>query len=78
MVAIGNLLLSDLAEAIVAGTILPLEDIVMGLLIGVTDAEAMTASDSSGTQNERRTARQVLGMAFLSALALAPEHDFHS
>jgi hypothetical protein len=56
------------ATAILKGAPPPLEEIVTALLIGAMDAEAVVSGDSGSTWNERRIARQILVVAFLSAI----------
>jgi hypothetical protein len=68
-----NLLPESQSAEILAGNVLPLEDIVMPLLIGAMDCEAVIACDSKSTWNERRLARQCLIIAFLVAIVAAKE-----
>jgi hypothetical protein len=63
-----GLLPDDLARAILAGSLPPLEDIVMPLVICAMDCDAMTSGDSKSTWTERRLARQCLVIAFLAAI----------
>jgi hypothetical protein len=51
----------------------PLEDILIPLLIGTIDCEALTAADSNSTWTERRLSRQCLILAFLLAIVGAQE-----
>jgi hypothetical protein len=51
----------------------PLEDIIMPLLIGAMDCEAMIGCDPKSTWAERRMARQCLILAFLLAIGAAKE-----
>jgi hypothetical protein len=68
-----NLLPDDLATAILAGNIPPLEEIVLAVVIGVLDAGAVTVNDPGSTPTERRIARMVLATAFLSAMVAVGE-----
>jgi hypothetical protein len=68
-----NLLPDDVAAPILAGNVPPLEGILMPLLIGAMDCEAMIGCDSKSTWNERRLARQCLILAFLLAIVAAKE-----
>jgi hypothetical protein len=62
------------AAILVGGDHAPsVEDIVMALVVGARDCEAMTRNDLKASWNERRIARQVLTVAFLSALLQAKE-----
>ena len=66
-----SILLPDhLAKPILAGNTPPTEEIVMALVIGAMDAEALVRADSKSSWNERRIARQCLAAAFLSAMAV--------
>ena len=64
-----SLLPDDLAAAILAGNTPPIEDVVLHLVIGALDAHAVTVGDPLSSKNERRIARMVLAVAFLSAMA---------
>ena len=68
-----NLLPESQSSEILAGNVPPLEDIIMPLLIGTMDCEALTAADSNSTWTERRLARQCLILAFLLAIGGAQE-----
>ena len=68
-----KLLPDDLAAAILGGNVPPLHGIIMPLLIGAMDCEAMTVCDSQSTWIERRLARQCLILAFLLAIVAAKE-----
>lgn len=70
-----SLLPSEMSAAINSGTPPPLEELLDTLLIAALDCEAMTASDPTSTWTEKRTARQALIVAFLSALVMAHEHQ---
>lgn len=71
-----GLLPGEMSAAILAGNMPPLEEIVTALLIGSIDCQAVTAKDQQSTWFERRIARQVLILAFMSALSQfsRPEH----
>jgi hypothetical protein len=56
-----------------AGNTPPLDEIVMALVIGAMDAEAVVRADPKSSWNERRIARQCLAVAFLSAMAIVGE-----
>ena len=68
-----NLLPESQSAEILAGNVPPLEGILMPLLIGAMDCEAMIGCDSKSTWNERRLARQCLILAFLLAIVVAKE-----
>ena len=68
-----NLLPESQSSELLAGNVPPIEDIVMPLLIGAMDCEAMIGCDSKSTWNERRLARQCLILAFLLAIVAAKE-----
>jgi hypothetical protein len=65
-----TLLPQPLSAAILSGITPPMSDLIYHLLIGSMDAEAMTSGDPKSTWNERRIARQLLGLTFLAALLL--------
>ena len=69
---LGHSKLLPLSEstAILSGSTPPMSDLIYHLLIGSMDAEAMTSGDPKSTWNERRIARQLLGLTFLAALLL--------
>ena len=68
-----NLLPESQSSELLAGKVLPLKDIIMPLLVGTMDCEAMIGCDSKSTWNERRLARQCLILAFLLAIVAAKE-----
>ena len=68
-----NLLPASQSSEMLAGNVPPLEDIIMPLLIGAMDCEAMIGCDPKSTWNERRVARQCLILAFLVAIVAAKE-----
>jgi hypothetical protein len=59
------------AEILAGGFSTLQEDIIMPLLIGAMDCEAMTGCDPKSTWTERRMARLGLILAFLLALGAA-------
>jgi hypothetical protein len=63
-----TLLPDEIANAILVGETPALKEVVTHLLIAAMDCEGMTASDPSSSWNEKRHARQVLVLAFLSAI----------
>jgi hypothetical protein len=63
----------DMVAAIFAGHTPLMEDIVLALVIGAMDAEAVVRGDPKSTWNEKRLARQCLAVAFLSAIASVKE-----
>jgi hypothetical protein len=65
-----TLLPEKISAKILSGTMPPIEDIVMPLLLHTIDCEAMTSNDPASSWNERRIARQVLAVAFLGALQI--------
>jgi hypothetical protein len=66
-----NLLSQSQSSEILDGNVCVLEDIIMPLLVGAMDCEAMTACDPKSTWAERRMARLGLILAFLLALGAA-------
>jgi hypothetical protein len=68
-----NLLPDSQSSEILAGHEPSLEDIIMPLLIGAMDCEAMIGCDPTSTWNERRLARQCLILAFLLGIVAAKE-----
>ena len=68
-----SLLPDDLAAAILAGNTPPIEELVFHIVIGAMDAHAVTVGDPQSSKNERRIARMVLAVAFLSAMAIMGE-----
>jgi hypothetical protein len=64
-----GLLSDEMEKAIRFGDGPPLKEIVLDLVIGAMDAEAVVRGDPQSTWNERRIARQCLAIAFLSAIA---------
>jgi hypothetical protein len=68
-----NLLPESQSSELLAGNVPPIEDIIMPLLIGAMDCEAMTGCDPTSTWNERRLARLCLILAFLLAIVAAQE-----
>lgn len=66
-----TLLPETMATAILTGDKPPIEEIVTALVIGAMDCETVVRSDSTSTWNERRIARAILAVAFLTALAAA-------
>ena len=68
-----NLLPADVATAILAGDAPPLEEVLMAILIAVQDAHAVTLNHQNSSPGERRIARMVLAVAFLSAMVAAGE-----
>ena len=65
-----GLLPDDLATAILAGDIPPVEEIAMALVIGCIDAHAVVVGDPKSSWNEKRLARMALAVAFLAAMAV--------
>jgi hypothetical protein len=66
-----GLLPDELATAILAGDMPPVEEIVVALIIGCMDAHAVIVGDPESSWNEKRFARMALAVAFLSAMAVA-------
>lgn len=64
----------DTVTAIFAGHTPPMEDIVLALVIGAMDAEAVVRGDPKSTWNEKRIARACLAIAFLAGMACTKEH----
>lgn len=65
----------EMVAAIFAGEMPPLGEIVLALVIGAMDAEAVVRGDTKSTWNERRIARQCLALAFLEAIACVKERE---
>jgi len=65
-----GLLPDDLATTILAGDMPPIEEIVMALVTGAMDAQAVVVADPQSTWNDKRMARMALAVAFLSAMAV--------
>jgi hypothetical protein len=68
-----NLLPESQSSELLAGNVPPIEDIIMPLLIGAMDCEAMIGCDPTSTWNERRLARLCLILAFFLAIVAAKE-----
>jgi hypothetical protein len=68
-----NLLPASQSSEMLAGNVLPLEDIIMPLMIGAMDCEALIGCDPTSTWNDRRLARLCLILAFLLAIVVAKE-----
>ena len=66
-----GLLPDELATAILAGDMPPVEEIVVALIIGCMDAHAVIVGDPESSWNEKRLARMALAVAFLAAMAVA-------
>jgi hypothetical protein len=64
-----TLLPDDVAAAILAGHTPSIEDVVLHLVIGALDADAVVLGDPHSTWNEKRLARKALAVAFLGAMA---------
>jgi hypothetical protein len=71
----GLLVDDEMVAAIFVGNIPPLEEIVLALVIGALDAEAVVRGDPTSTWNHRRIARQGLALAFLAAIACTKEQE---
>jgi hypothetical protein len=65
-----GLLPEPLSAEILAGGTPPVEDVVRHLVIGTLDAHAVIAGDPESSRNDRRIARLMLAVAFLSAMAI--------
>jgi hypothetical protein len=65
-----GLLPDELATAILAGDMPPVEEIAMALVIGAMDAHAVTVGDPQSTWSEKRLTRMALAVAFLAAMAI--------
>ena len=71
-----GLLFDDaMVEAILSGNLPPLNEIVLALVIGAMDAEAVVRGDPKSSWNEKRIARQCLAVAFLAAIACTKEQE---
>jgi hypothetical protein len=62
-----------MSAAILAGEQPCIEDIVMALMHGAQDCEAMTRNDPNASWIDRRIARSVFIISFLEAILLARE-----
>ena len=65
-----GLLPDELATAILAGDVPPVEEVAMALVIGAMDAHAVTVGDPQSTWSEKRLTRMALAVAFLAAMAI--------
>jgi hypothetical protein len=65
-----GLLPDDMATAILAGEMPPVEEIAMELVTGAMDAQAVVVGDPKSTWNDKRMARMALAVAFLAAMAV--------
>ena len=70
-----GLLPDDLATAILAGDMPPVKEILMALVIGAMDAQAVIVGDPKSSWNEKRLARMALAVAFLSAMAVVGDAE---
>jgi hypothetical protein len=68
-----TLLPEEMSKAVLAGDTLPLQEIVMALVIGARDCEAVISKDPKTTLTERIISRQCLTISFLSALVAQRE-----
>ena len=66
-----TLLPHSVSVEVLAGTETSIGEIVLDLLIRSLDAEALVSGDADSTWNQKRLARQLLIVTFLSALAVA-------
>ena len=64
-----DLLPQAMAEAILAGSPPPLEEIVVALIIACMDAHAVIVGSPESSWNDKRQARMALTVAFLAAMA---------
>jgi hypothetical protein len=64
-----------MVAAIFSGDPPPMDEIVLALVIGAMDAEAVVRGDAQSTWNEKRIARQILAIGFLSAIACTKEQE---
>ena len=70
-----DLLGDDLKAAVLAGNTPPVDEIVLHLVIGATDAYAVTVGDLQATWIDKRAARMALAAVVLAAMALAGGRD---
>jgi hypothetical protein len=68
-----NLLPGEQSAQMLAGSMPGFGEIVIALLIGAMDAEAVIACDPQSSWNERRVARLCLILAFLLGVAVAKD-----
>jgi hypothetical protein len=71
----GLLFDEGMVASILAGKAPPLEEIVLALVIGGLDCNAMIQADATSTWNHRRIARACLIASFLGAIACAKERE---
>lgn len=64
-----TLLPTAMSDDILAGKTVDRDGVIMALIYGSLDCEAMTAGDSTATWIDRRLARQTLTIAFLMVVA---------
>jgi hypothetical protein len=69
-----TLLPENLSNEILAGYEPPIEKLVMALVIGTLDCQAMVVGDGEATINQKRIARAVAIVGFLAALLAGKEH----
>ena len=70
-----GLLPDELATAILAGDVPPVEEVAMALVIGAMDAQAVVVGSAESSWNEKRLARMALAVAFLSAMAIVGQGE---
>jgi hypothetical protein len=68
-----TLLPAEQSAQILAGSLPTLGEIIIPLLIGALDCEAVIGCDPKSTWNERRQARLCLILAFLLVIAVGDE-----
>jgi hypothetical protein len=74
----GLLVDDDMVSAIFSGNAPPLEEIVLALVIGGLDCDALLRADATSTVNQRRLARSCLIISFLGAIACLREQEIAS
>jgi hypothetical protein len=65
----------EMSASILSGILPPVEEIALALVISCMDAEATVRNDLTATWNDRRIARALLLVAFLSAIACVKERE---
>ena len=74
----GLLFDDEMIAAILSGNSPSMEDVILDVILGVMDCEAVVKGDPKSTWNEKRIARQCLAIAFLSAIACLREQEVAS
>jgi hypothetical protein len=65
----------EMVAGIFAGNMPPMEEIVLMLVIGATDAEAYIRTDPKSSLNDKRNARAFLAIVFLAAISCTKQQE---